>query len=165
MIGDMARPDRYALAAATGCPGQRATLFALSIRANLSCGCVIAGRWLTEAVGEHRGSIRRHISALAEDGIFDVAHRPGGPLIVRFPTAELIHNPAHQCAGCKAWGRAVLRGGARSSARGVRAAVRAKTEEENSRKTAVGSDDRSGLSVDEVHEIWIQARNDARGGT
>jgi hypothetical protein len=162
MIGDMARPDRYALAAAFGPPGQRATLFALSIRANLSCGCVIAGHWLTDAIGEHRGTIRKHIHALADAGVFDVQHRPGGPLLVRFPTAELIHNPAHQCAGCKEWERAVVRGGARSSARGVRALLRAKTEEENSRKTAVGSEHDADLSVDEVRRIWTQARNEGR---
>jgi hypothetical protein len=162
MIGDMARPDRYALAAATGCPGQRATLFALSIRANVVCGCVIAGTWLTDAVGEHRGSVRRHVNALADDGIIEVAHRPGGPLIVRFPTAEVVHNPAHYCAGCKEWGRALLRGGARTGARGVRAPVRAITEEENSRKTAVGSEHNADLSVAEARRIWTDARNRGR---
>lgn len=103
---DQTRPDRYALATATGPAGGRAVLFALAIRANVNCGIAIGGDWLKDTVGLSPGHIRRYIHAYADAGIVAVTHRDGGPLLVRFPTAGVVHNPAHQCAGCREWDRA-----------------------------------------------------------
>ena len=165
MPGDMDRPDRYALAVSAEhpewCSGRRSTLFALAIRANTVCRCVVGGQWLVDAVGLHAGNVRNHVNALADTGIFAVNHMPGSALVVQFPAGEVIHTPAHRCAGCRAWGRALVRATPRVGTRGPRVPARAVTVS-NSVKTTADLSDVSSLSVEQVRSIWMTARNEGR---
>lgn len=117
------RATSYALDVAdeAGPVGARFVLLALAARANGACGCVFGGDWLHDASGLHRGSVRRHLDALEAAGLIAMRRRSGRAHVVRFPVAAFVHNPAHQCAGCKAWNerspRAEVRDTPRTAAR------------------------------------------------